>query len=77
MFYDMVWNALFIEFLGVFVSPSAFYKLYVLADILNLGLAAAMFYCVIRHKISSSFEKIIGVLLSGIYVITYPLNVLK
>lgn len=75
MFYDMVWNALFIEFLGVFVSPSAFYKLYVLADILNLGLAAAMFYCVIRHKISSSFEKIIGVLLSGIYVITYPLNV--
>ena len=25
MFYDMVWNALFIiEFLGVFVSPSAF-----------------------------------------------------
>ena len=47
-----------------------------LADILNLGLAAAMFYCVSRHKISSSFEKNYRCFYFQEYnVITYPLNV--
>jgi len=75
MFYDMVWNATFIEFFGAFSTPAQFYHWYVLADVVNLALAMSMFYSVIRHWMKDLFTSVVGIVLSVIYVITYPLNV--
>lgn len=75
MFYDMVWNASFIEFFGAFSSPAQFYHWYVLADVVNLALAAAMLYSIFRHRMKDLFTSVMGIILTVIYVITYPLNV--
>ncbi len=74
MFYDTVWNALFIELLGPFTEVVFYYKIYVLGDLVHLVLSACIFYVIEQKYMKTSFTKIAGFILPFIYVIVYPLN---
>lgn len=74
MYYAALHNGLLIELLGPLYSAGSYYKIYVLGDILHLYLAGAMFWGVIRRRLSDGFMKTAGVLTALLYVLGYPAN---
>lgn len=74
MFHDTVWNALLIECLGSFTTVDCYFRLYVLGDIINLALSAAVFYALIRRYMKGWFVSIAGVFLAVVYLVEYPMN---
>lgn len=74
MYYDRLQNALFIETLGAFSSVDTFYRWYVLADVIHLGLAAAVFYAIARRYAKGFYMQAAGVIMAFIYVAGYPMN---
>lgn len=74
MYYAALHNGLLIELLGPLFSAGSYYKIYVLGDILHLYLAGAMFWGVIRRRLSDGFIKTAGVLTALLYVLGYPVN---
>ncbi|MDE7434618.1 MAG: hypothetical protein K2N01_02165 [Lachnospiraceae bacterium] len=74
MFHDSVWNALLIEFLSPFAAVDYYYRWYVLGELINLALSAAIFYALLRERMKDWFCMTAGVALSLLYVIAYPLN---
>lgn len=74
MFHDTVWNALLIEFLGSFTTVDYYYRLYVLGELINLALSAAVFYALIRRYMKGWFSWIAGIFLSMVYLAAYPVN---
>lgn len=73
MFYEFVWNGLFMELLAPFSRPDYYYRYFVLSDLINLGLAAVVFYGVERRHTKNVYSKIVAVVLALAYVIGYPL----
>lgn len=74
MYYSALHNGLLIELLGPLFSAGSYYKIYVLGDILHLYLAGAMFWGVIRRRLSDRFIKIAGIVTALLYVLGYPTN---
>lgn len=74
MFHDTVWNALLIEFLGSFTTVDSYYRLYVLGELINLALSAAVFYALIRRYMKGWFSWMAGIFLSMVYLAAYPVN---
>lgn len=74
MFYASLNNALGIELLGIFAGTGAYYKIFVLEDILHLFLAGWMFWGAIRRYCRDNFLKIAGIIMTIIYLLAYPLN---
>lgn len=74
MFHDTVWNALLIEFLGPLTTVDYYYRWYVLGELVNLALSGAVFYAIARRYMKDWFTMAAGVVLSGIYLVAYPLN---
>lgn len=74
MFYSALFNGLFLEIFLPVRRLDFMYQPFVLSDILNYGLAALMFFGVIRRYMNKRFSKIAGVIVALIYVSAYPLN---
>lgn len=74
MFHDSVWNALLIEFLAPFATVDYYYRWYVLGELINLALSAAIFYALLRERMKDKLSMTAGVILSLLYVAAYPLN---
>lgn len=74
MFYASLNNALLIELLGIFEGAGSYYKIFVLGDILHLFLAGWMFWGAIRRFCKDNFLKIVGIIVTFIYLLAYPLN---
>lgn len=74
LFHDSVWNALLIEFLGPFTTVDYYYRWYVLGELINLALSAAIFYALIREWMKDRFSMAAGVAMPLLYVVAYPLN---
>lgn len=74
MFYDTVWNALLIECLGAFKSIDFSYQWYVLGDLLNLCMAAGIFYAIARKHMKNYFSKVMSCVLGLLYMIAFPVT---
>ncbi len=74
MFFSALNNGLFIELLGPFVSRTAYFKVFTLAELCYLFLAGAMFFGVIRKYCKDTFLKIAGCFATVAYVSAYPLS---
>lgn len=74
MYHDALWNALFMETLGAFSTVDQFYRWYVLADVIHLGMAAAVFYAIVRRHSKGLYMQIAVIIMSFLYVVGYPMN---
>lgn len=74
MFYAPLNNGLFISLLSPFLKPLQYYKSFILADIIMLYLAGAVFYSVIREGLHNRGQQVLGAVAAIIYMLGYPLN---
>lgn len=74
MYHDALWNALFMETLGAFSTVDQFYRWYVLADVIHLGMAAAVFYAIARRHGKGLYMQMAAIIMAFIYVVGYPMN---
>jgi hypothetical protein len=73
MFHAALNNALVIETFAPFTTADRYYRIYILADILNYLVAGGMFYGAVRRFLTKRFAKCTGVVLSMVYFLGYPL----
>lgn len=73
MYYQALFNGLFIELLGPFANRDYFIKIFVLSDALNWMISGLMFFSIIRDRIKDRFSEIFGIGLMVIYAIGYPM----
>lgn len=73
MFYSALFNGLLIETFAPLTKVDYYYKIFVMGDLLNFGLAGLMFYGVVRRFLKDRFTTIAGVIVSLAYLIGYPL----
>jgi hypothetical protein len=73
MFYEFVWNGIFVELLAPFSQPDYYYRYFVLSDLINLGLAAFVFYGIARRHTKDRYGKTAALILALAYMVGYPL----
>ena len=74
MFHAALNNALLIELFSPAFNISSYYHIFVLGDVLNLGLAGIMFYGAIRDFCSDRFTRLIAIVLPFLYLAGYEGN---
>ena len=74
MYYTSLLNALFMEVCAPWVSVSMYYKLFILTEVVNLGLSGLVFYSILRGKMKDGFLGVSAIVIMCIYVAEYPLN---
>ncbi len=76
MFFAPLNNALFLEAFVPFVKGSSLYHVYLLADSFSLFLGGAVFFAVIRRRMDTWKSYVLGMLITVLYLMGYPRNVL-
>jgi|AGTN01.3.fsa_nt_gi hypothetical protein len=74
MYFTALNNALFFELLSPLTASFYYYKFFIVSDILMLFLSGLMFLAVIRRYLLKPFMKVVGVIVTLIYLYGYPLN---
>lgn len=74
MFFAPLNNALLIELLAPAFSVSEYYHIYVLADVLALGVSGLMFYGLIRDLSKDKLVRLVAVVLPFLFLLGYQLN---
>ena len=76
MFFAPLNNALFLEMFAPFVKGSSLYHVYLLADSFSFFLGGAVFFAVIRRRMDTWKSYALGMLITVLYLMGYPRNVL-
>lgn len=66
-------NGLWLETLGAWWSKENWYQLFMLSEVYHFALAGLVFYAVIRRYLKDYFLQIMGMILSVLYMVGYPL----
>lgn len=74
MFFAPLNNALLIELFAPAFPVSGYYHIYVLADVLALGLSGLMFYGLIRDLSKDKLVRLVAVVLPFLFLMGYQLN---
>ncbi|RGG49843.1 hypothetical protein [Roseburia sp. AF20-18LB] len=73
MFYETVWNGLFIEMLAPLATVDYYYRFYVLSELIQVCLSAFVFYGIARKYGKDRFGRVAAYILSFVYMIGYPM----
>ena len=73
MFYETVWNGLFIEMLAPLATVDYYYRFYVLSELIQVCLSAFVFYGIARKYSKDRFGRVAAYILSFVYMIGYPM----
>ncbi len=74
MFIGQFTNALFIEMCAPIWSGVSVYIPFVIKDVLNLWIAGAVFFWILRRNLSTAFMKGVGAVSVLLYLLGYPLS---
>lgn len=73
MYYEGVWNAMFIGVFAPLTTVDYYYKIFVVSELTNLALSAGIIYALVRKCTNNRFNRVAAIVISGLYMVGYPL----
>lgn len=74
MYFAPLNNALFLEVFQPFLRMTRIYRAFILADVIMYFISGSLFFCLIRNKLNDRYSRVIGILLTVVYMLGYPRN---